>query len=459
LGPEIYIDSNGIDYKTRFRNFVRDKPNLLYFENDNVFYFNKYNGNNDDHLDTLNEVLDFYNNGGNKELLELISRVNFPLIINVSPDMALNNLFRKYDIKFEEAFFGEQIEKLSKKTLTPGRDSPIIYNMYGCVDYDQSLILNHRKLYQVIQAILSEGSLPEEIEKYLKLYASSFIFLGFRFDSWYYQLICHKILSKLDENKVNIKLGTSQFDGESPVNIIMTKTFEMKFTTESPMDCINNLMKVAIDNSYKGCIRVKRPLGTYSVFISYAYKDDIIRSRDNIVGLIEQEFIEDETLYQLFRDVNEIKYGDSIDEFMTKIGKGKTVIRVISDKYLKSAYCMIEALRIDEYKYNDKRTFSVVLEDAFDMENKIKEYKDYWLKKYQEILVDPSKLESGEYDEYLNIYRFIERFIRSIKDEKKVRLHFNDVIKSNENTFSIAENRKNGFDEFMDTVKNKIKEG
>ena len=52
---------------------------------------------------------------------------------------------------------------------------------------------------------------------------------------------------------------------------------------------------------------------------------------------------------------------------MTRIGKGKTVVLVVSDKDLKSTYCMIEALRVFKSNNQDKRIFMILLENGLEI--------------------------------------------------------------------------------------------
>lgn len=165
------------------------------------------------------------------------------------------------------------------------------------------------------------------------------------------------------------------------------------------------------------------------------------------VLLYNREFVVDQIEKKLhaagvtvFRDKKEMTYGDSIDSFMTRIGTGKAVIRVVSDKYLKSRYCMDEALRIRRYADNEKRVFTIVLKDDIDLqfaENNGKGdinltdedsilYKQYWETMVENIY---GKINSGisnvldkertkkNFSIYIDIYDYIMDFIAGIKDE------------------------------------------
>ena len=67
---------------------------------------------------------------------------------------------------------------------------------------------------------------------------------------------------------------------------------------------------------------------------------------------------------QLIRDREEVRYKDSIRDFMRRIGRGKCVIVIISEKYLKSENCMFEMLEILKAESFRERIFPIVLSDA-----------------------------------------------------------------------------------------------
>ena len=60
---------------------------------------------------------------------------------------------------------------------------------------------------------------------------------------------------------------------------------------------------------------------------------------------------------EIRRDENEINYGDSIREFMQRLAKGDRVLICLSDKYLKSEFCMRELLEIWRRHGSDESRF------------------------------------------------------------------------------------------------------
>lgn len=84
---------------------------------------------------------------------------------------------------------------------------------------------------------------------------------------------------------------------------------------------------------------------TPQIFISYCWKDN------EFCNLIESDFAE--LGYKVTRDQRDIKFKESIKQFMKTIGKHDFVISIISDHYLKSVNSMFEiseVMRSHEYK-------------------------------------------------------------------------------------------------------------
>jgi len=85
---------------------------------------------------------------------------------------------------------------------------------------------------------------------------------------------------------------------------------------------------------------VKPSAPTPEAFVSYAWTPESNSFVDRLQQSLEQHGI------HLRRDREEVRYKESIRDFMRRIGQGKCVVVVISDKYLKSENCMFEMIEI-----------------------------------------------------------------------------------------------------------------
>lgn len=121
-------------------------------------------------------------------------------------------------------------------------------------------------------------------------------------------------------------------------------------------------------------------MNQYEIFLSYAWggeSEKIVNDLDNAFqakGIV------------LIRDKRDLGFRGMITEFMQRIGKGKAVVVVISDKYLKSPYCMFELLEIYRNLDFRNRIFPIVLKDAniFEAIPKL-QYLEYWRSKKNEL--------------------------------------------------------------------------
>ncbi|MFG6099602.1 COR domain-containing protein [Leptothoe sp. ISB3NOV94-8A] len=175
-----------------------------------------------------------------------------------------------------------------------------------------------------------------------------------------YQIQCQESYKMVDVRKLlddilyrNIEdLIASKEDG----------VFSQRYTSAS-----NNLQGLPLQPN--DLIRQSTPTQMYQpekeVFISYAWgdtKEDPPYKREEIVNKIDSVF--EATDIKLIRDKRDLGFKGRIKEFMQQIGKGKAVIVIISNKYLKSENCMFELLEIADSGNFDNRIFPIVLGDA-----------------------------------------------------------------------------------------------
>ena len=94
------------------------------------------------------------------------------------------------------------------------------------------------------------------------------------------------------------------------------------------------------------------------IFISYAWGDE----SEEIANRVDEAF--QERGITIVRDKRDAPFKANIKEFMERIGQGKCVITIISEKYLKSPNCMFELVEIAKNGNFYDRIFPIVLGDA-----------------------------------------------------------------------------------------------
>jgi GTPase SAR1 family protein len=150
------------------------------------------------------------------------------------------------------------------------------------------------------------------------------------------------------------------------------------------------------------------------VFVSYAWTDESSNIVDKLQKRLQQNGI------KLIRDRDELNYKDSIRDFMKRLGKGKCVVVVISEKYLKSENCMFELLQISKDKNIRERIFPIILNDA-NIYRPIGRvvYAKYWEDEAEELDKALKSLRGSDLtnlQQDLNLYAEIRRSFDSIAD-------------------------------------------
>jgi internalin A len=126
-------------------------------------------------------------------------------------------------------------------------------------------------------------------------------------------------------------------------------------------------------------------------FVSYAWGDDTAegRTRDAAVeGLCTHAEARGVTV---LRDTNVTRSGQKLSDFMKRLGRGDRVYILMSDKYLRSTYCMTELLevwrnaRMDDAEFRRRtRTFVLPCARIRTLSDRM-DYAVHWDELYQSI--------------------------------------------------------------------------
>ena len=151
------------------------------------------------------------------------------------------------------------------------------------------------------------------------------------------------------------------------------------------------------------------------VFISYTWRD---KESKQLVAKIEQAFEAKDI--KIIRDTNAIGYKERFKEFMQRLSRGRCVILVISDQYLKSENCMYELVEISKNGNLYQRIFPIILADAniFNPIERIK-YIEYWEEKIKELNAALKKVDADNlqgFREDIDQYREIRSTIAKLTD-------------------------------------------
>ena len=195
---------------------------------------------------------------------------------------------------------------------------------------------------------------------------------------------------------------------------------------------------------------IVKPIETKEVFISYAWGDNNEEppcKREEIVNKIDLAF--KDTDITLIRDKRDLGFKGLIKSFMQLIGRGKAVIVVISDKYLKSQHCMFELVEIAANGSFYDRIFPIVLKDAqiYDPVESI-DYVLHWEEKIQKLDAAMKKVGSANmtgYREYIDLYTRIRATIAKLTDTLR-----------NMNALTPEMHTESGFSELISAIEKRL---
>ncbi|MBW4473602.1 MAG: leucine-rich repeat domain-containing protein [Stenomitos rutilans HA7619-LM2] len=134
-----------------------------------------------------------------------------------------------------------------------------------------------------------------------------------------------------------------------------------RISVQSLLDGIESVQERQQRRRDPGATRINlrsQPEPEKEVFISYAWGDE----REAFVNRLDEAF--QAKGITIIRDKRDLEYKGLIQAFMERIGRGKCVIAVVSDKYLKSPNCMFELVQVAKNHQFYDRIFPIVLSDA-----------------------------------------------------------------------------------------------
>jgi internalin A len=181
------------------------------------------------------------------------------------------------------------------------------------------------------------------------------------------------------------------------------------------------------------------------VFVSYAWKDE----SSAVVGQLQRAF--EGRGINLVRDKNEMKYKDSIREFMRRIGRGKCIVVVLSKAYLESKSCMFEWTEMAERGELRDRVFPVVLADAkvYDVVDRL-DYVQHWENRIKDL---DSKMKTVESSNLSGVREEIDLFT-------KIRATIDGIVSilGDMNTFTSEQHLGTNFEALIRAVEARLSE-
>lgn len=168
------------------------------------------------------KVRGFYAAQEPDQSLQQIARIPFPLIINTASHGQIAKAFREYTPQTRHYDRSARQQKIEK----PDAAHPLIYNLLGTIDDDNTLVLTYNNLFDYFEAIFGEYGLPDELREILRN-IRYFVFLGVPFDRWYFHLFLRILNIQTYKNAHRHTPADTRFGDD--VMTFCNELFEIKF--------------------------------------------------------------------------------------------------------------------------------------------------------------------------------------------------------------------------------------
>jgi hypothetical protein len=225
IGPEL-IQLEGKSLNQLLREYLHEEcPDdiLYYYERDGLYLFKSPVSK----VSAIQELNRFYKDvKPDSDFLQRLVQIPFHLVVSLNPDTFLSEAFYRHQVKHRFHYFHHKPQDNQNTEIEkPTSAMPLIYNLFGTKDKDESLVLDHDDVYSILHSAFSAPGLPN---KFLVSFreARTYIFLGFHFDKWYSQLLLKFLNGKDGRGKLlsihhpRIEADTYQF---------MISEFKIKF--------------------------------------------------------------------------------------------------------------------------------------------------------------------------------------------------------------------------------------
>lgn len=237
LGPELFTTTSGKKLNESLLEFLQHPENddiLNYYPAEDLFLFK----NKGAQTKTYYKIKNFFQQSfpEAERVLEKIAQIPFQFIISVTPDNKLTEVYDRMNFKSKSDFYWKNHSSTGKVKL-PAKDSPLVYNLFGTTEMQESMVLTHNDLFDFFSSIFGERSMPKELKHVIQK-AHNLIFLGIPFQKWYLQLLL-RILSLHNDGDF-MRYAANQAIEESMASLV-NQQFSIKFLPENVEGFVDEL--------------------------------------------------------------------------------------------------------------------------------------------------------------------------------------------------------------------------
>ncbi len=254
LGPDLATSSTGKTHQEALADFLNTNSSLdSALTSEELFPFS--NAQPALRLEAQMEVQQFFEQLAYDELYTQLAEIPFHLIISLSPDSLM---YQGLEISGRDFQYGYYRKGMNPSNIPepPSQDKPLLYQMLGRFEEEDSLILTYNDLFKYIKGIFGNYSLPEQLQLSVNS-CNYFIFLGVQYEKWYLKLLL-QLLDLHEQEKLIDACHNPQLQRE--MEGFYTNYLSIKFVQSDVHQFISGLHKAWKDQQGQKESRVDEQL-------------------------------------------------------------------------------------------------------------------------------------------------------------------------------------------------------
>ena len=331
LGPGLAIDKKGRLLQTGLINYFKEKQLEIEEDMDNLYSCTK-----ETKTRAYGSLKKYYGvNSEPNNLHRQLARIPCHLYISINPDLLMRQAIEDCGVEYEYKFYIK--DQASEEVKNPTAEKPLLYNLFGSIDNQQSLIFTHDDLIRYLFSIIQEFKLPQNLRIAVKN-SHYFIFLGFDFEKWYLRLLLKLFLA--DDDKVSIASDAGS-GTQVKLRTFYARNYRLEFVEHNIEEYIKSLYDECSKQGLLRVIKEKAHTSIQEEIKELIKKDMLEESLDRLYQFLEN------MSEQVFKDKAEGKQDwlDEIDSHIANFNRSK--------KSLRRGLISEEAARIEKNKIRD----------------------------------------------------------------------------------------------------------
>jgi len=242
LGHEAFSNAQGVTAQSRMTQSLDLSKNVYikrHYPSEDFYLF--------DHKSSRTQfcyqIKRFYKNEKPGELISLLADIPFHIYLTVTPDLLLPDAFRERGFSFQHGFYKKNTDPQPIKA--PSSENPLVYNLFGCIENEESLVLSHDDLYDYFKSIFARRSMPVELKDELRE-VRNLLFVGVPFDKWYLQILLREL--EIHNEKYAFTRFAANQSSDNELRTFCFEQFQIQFVDKNVEDFVRELhRRVASD--------------------------------------------------------------------------------------------------------------------------------------------------------------------------------------------------------------------